>query len=94
MTKSEIQAAVIIFRVARKKITNIIHLRNHGVFKNISCFLEISIGRNRPPMLIRNIAAANVYGDDANFVIASSNGPDGGTIEGGGPPKLIYNSFR
>jgi len=41
-------------------------------------------------MFKRKIAAAIVYGDDANVVRLASNGPDGAGIGGGGPPKLIY----
>jgi len=41
-------------------------------------------------MLSKNIATAIVYGDEAIVATLASNGPEGGNIFGGGPPKLIY----
>ena len=35
-----------------------------------------------------------VYGEDAIAVKCASNGPDGGSAFGGGPPKLIYLDRR
>jgi hypothetical protein len=84
-----IQAAVTKLRVAKKNITKIMVLRNHGWFKNFSCSFEISMGRKRPPKLIKKIATASEYGELAIFVKVASKGPLGGGIAGGGPEKLI-----
>jgi hypothetical protein len=45
-------------------------------------------------MLSKNIARAIVYGDEATVATLASNGPEGGNIFGGGPPKLIYFPYK
>ena len=55
-----------------------------------SCPFVNSKARNLPPILSKNIATAIVYGDEATVATLASNGPEGGNIFGGGPPKLIY----